>query len=84
MKLGRYPGEGKNSQTSNLFSRFRLYKPAKRGLASPLALGKDSPVTERLSVAQEAKMLARDHKNTFRFFSKRQSRSLVGAVRSYG
>ena len=39
MKLGRYrrpPGEGKNSQASNLFSQLRLYKPAKRGLASPV------------------------------------------------
>jgi hypothetical protein len=30
-------------------------------------------------VAQEAKLLARDHKNAPRFFSKPQSRSLVGA-----
>jgi len=35
-------------------------------------------------VAHDARMLARDDKNTFRFFSKGQSRSLVGAVRSYG
>jgi len=37
-----------------------------------------------ICVAQEAKTSARDHKTSFRFFSKRQPRSLVGAVRSYG
>ena len=32
-----------------------------------------------MSVAQEAKLLARNHKNALRPFCKRQSRSLVGA-----
>ena len=33
----------------------------------------------RIALAQQAKMLARNHKTAFKFFSKRQSRSLVGA-----